>query len=442
VHFAQYGSKELSIEMSSLIPKGQWITIVLLGKSIDRADPSEYLRLAEGFMTLPHIRRLLPPRAQLRAVCACHPNMAVGAARRPFGDRIALVGDMAVSRLYKDGLYSAYVTGSALAECILTVGVDRASLRKRYWPVVRRFHVDNRFGRAVFLLSRVVFSHPVFSRILYQAILTERSSKPEDKRRLGTVLWRIASGDASYFRVLRGMFHPAAVASVLSGGLLATIRNYATERMLGLVCGGIGRYSTGVALERVERKRGEILAVLGVRSPERTPQVEKMYSIRIKAEPAVILRQLGKFGDPEREYFTPRLIEVHRTAGRPNEVGSRIRYEVTPSWLSFTMVLEEIVEERYLLYRVVDGFPRGGIMAFDIDRLRTGVSLLTSYVAFDFPKGTSSLGRLGRRLGRLIFPAFVHDVLWDHSLCKIKYLAELDEDTQGDSALEEYSDAG
>ena len=43
VHFMQYGSKDLHIEMASLMPKKEWITAVLMGKSIDRADPSEYL---------------------------------------------------------------------------------------------------------------------------------------------------------------------------------------------------------------------------------------------------------------------------------------------------------------------------------------------------------------------------------------------------------------
>lgn len=437
VHFAQYGSKQLSIEMSSLIPKGQWITVVLLGKSIDRADPSQYLGIAEGFMALPHIKRLLPRRAQLRTVCACHPNMAVGAAHNPFGDRIALVGDMVVSRLYKDGLYSAYVTGSALADCILAEGIDRASLKKRYLPVVRGFHLDNRFGRAVFALSRVVFSRPVLSRILYQAILTERKTKPERKRRLADVLWRTVSGDDSYRRILKAMFHPASVGSILWGGLLATVRNYATERVFGLVWAGFGRYPTGVAIERVESKRREILAVLGVPGPERPPHVEKMYSIRIKADAAAILWQLGKFGDPDRKYFTPRFIQVRRVAGTANHVGSTLRYDVTPSWLSFSVALEKLVQGRYLLYRVADGFARGGILAFDIDRVRTGVSLLTIYVAFDFPKGTSILGRLGWRLGRLIFPAFVHDVLWNHSLCQMKHLAELDEGIRGNPPHEE-----
>jgi len=60
VHFAQYGSKDLHIEMSSLIPTGRWITVVLIGKSVDRADHPQYLEVLERFLKLPHIERLLP----------------------------------------------------------------------------------------------------------------------------------------------------------------------------------------------------------------------------------------------------------------------------------------------------------------------------------------------------------------------------------------------
>ncbi len=218
VHFAQYGSGELHIEMSSLIPKGRWVTVVLLGKSVDRAEPAQYLQIVERFLQLPHVRRLLPKRARLAPVCLCHPNMTVGVARHALGNRIALIGDMAVSRLYKDGIFSAFVTATALADCILRRGIDLRSLRAHYWPAVRAFHVDNRFGRVVFLLSRLVFSHPVLSRIVYQAILTERKTKPKDRRPLANVLWRIASGDDSYGRILAAMLRPAAVWLILVGG--------------------------------------------------------------------------------------------------------------------------------------------------------------------------------------------------------------------------------
>jgi flavin-dependent dehydrogenase len=427
VHFVQYGSNDLNIEMSSLIPKGQWITVVLLGKSIDRADPSEYQEVVERFLELPHIRRLLPRKAQFTQVCLCHPNVTVGVARNAFGHRIAVIGDMVVSRLYKDGIFSAYLTASALADCLLTRGIDRASLRSGYWPVVKTFHRDNRFGRLVFLLNRLVFSRPVLSRVVYQALLTERKSKPKHKRRLAGLLWRIASADDSYRRIFTSMFHPTTAWLILVGGALVTLRNYVTERVFGLNWAGFGRYSTGVPIEDVEEKRYEIFEVLGMQPPPRRPHFERMYSIRIKADEAGVFQELGKFGDDHQQYFTPRMINVRHTAGRANEPGSTIRYEVLSPRLSCSIVLEKVVAGRYLLYRVKDGFAQGGVLAFSIDPMETRGGILTIYVAFDFPTSRNVFKRLAWRLFRLVFPAFMHDVLWNHSLCKLKHLVELED---------------
>lgn len=83
VHFVQYGARDLSIEMSSLIPKGDWLTVALLGRSVDESEPHEDPRLLERFLALPHVRRLLPRGADLVSGCVCHPNMAVGVAHHP-----------------------------------------------------------------------------------------------------------------------------------------------------------------------------------------------------------------------------------------------------------------------------------------------------------------------------------------------------------------------
>jgi hypothetical protein len=279
----------------------------------------------------------------------------------------------------------------------------------------------------VFFLSRLVFSHPVLSRIVYQALLTERKTKPKDKRPLANVLWRIASGDDSYRRILAAMLRPATVWLLLAGGALATLRNYLTERLFGLDWADIGRYPTGVPREHVEKKRREIGEVLGIPPFEHPPDIERMYSIRIKADEATILHQLGKFGDADREYFKPRMVRVHRTSGAANEPGSTIRYDVFPRWLSFSIVLEKVVAARYLLYRVRDGFPQGGILAFDIDRKRAGGGYLTIYVAFNLPRGKNPFTRPAWHLFRRLFPGFVHEVLWNQALCKLKHLAELED---------------
>jgi len=430
VHFAQYGSKELQIEMSSLTPKGGWMTIVMLGKSIDRAQFSDYRKLAEQFLQLPHTQRLFPGNAHFTPACLCHPNMTVGAARNGFGDRIALTGDAAVSRLYKDGLFSAHVTASALADCMLDTGIDRKSLKTGYWSAVRSFDLDNRFGAVVFWLNRTIFSRPTLSRYVYQAVLTERKAIPRRKRRLAVVLWRIASGDDTYRRILVAMFHPASLWLIVSGGVLATLRNQLTERLLGLDWAGLGRYPTGVPVEEVGEKRREIVEVLGIQPFQRPPHVERMYSIRIKAGEAAILHQLGRFGDSDREYLTPRMIRIHRVAGSPNEVGSIIRYDLPLSRLSFSLQLEKAVAGRYLLYRVLDGFAKGGILAFDIDRRKTSGSVLTIYVAFNFPKDGNPLTSLGWRIFGFFFPEFAHDVLWNHSLCTFKNLVEAEDASQ------------
>jgi hypothetical protein len=314
--------------------------VALLGRSVDEANPHEYPRLLERFLALPHVRRLLPHGADLAPGCVCHPNMTVGVARHPWGHRIAVAGDLAVSRLYKDGILSAYLTASALADCVLEVGVDADSLRRRYWPTIQSLHRDNRFGAVVFLLSRLTFSQRVLSRIVYQAVVTERKAQPRHARRLAGILWAVASGDDTYGHILSAMLHPTTIRRIVVGGGLVTARNYLTERLFGLRWDGFGRYPTGVPREAVDRKRREFTAALGPNSLPRRPDFERMYTIRIMASPASILGELARFGDRNREYLHPRLIDVHRTSGEANAVGSTIRYQVFPRCLSFSIILE------------------------------------------------------------------------------------------------------
>lgn len=427
VHFAQYGSKDLKIEMSSLIPKAEAITVVLFGRSVDTARPSDNARIVKEFLQLPHIRRLLPAKVDLSPICMCNPNMTIGAARRPFGDRTALVGDMVVSRLYKDGILSAYLTTSALVDCILYEGVDRESLKRGYWPIIREFRRDVWFGRFVFLLNRITFSNPVLSRILYQAVLTERKTRPPQKRRLALLLWQIASGDDSYGRILISMFHPFTLWRIAMGGFLVTVRNYLTELVFGLEWEGFGRYPTGIPKDVFETKRQEFDDAFDEEHRQRRPDFESMYSIRIRGPREQILRQLGKFGDHDRQYLKPRMVKVHRTSGRANQLGSIVQYDLPFGLLSFSVILECVVDQRRLVYRVRDGFAAGGVLIFDLKKDRKGVFLLSTYVGFSFPRPRNPIKRAAWFAFRLAFPGFVHDVVWNHSLCKLKDLVETEE---------------
>jgi flavin-dependent dehydrogenase len=426
LHFAQYGSREIKIEMSSLIPKVGYITVALLGPSVDEADHSDNARLVQEFLELPHIRRLLPGKLNLTPICICNPNMTVGAARHPFEHRTAVIGDMVVSRLYKDGILSSFLTAAALADCISETGVDQRSLKKKYWPVIKRLKRDTWYGKFVFLLNRVTFSNRVLSRILYQAVITERKTKPQSKRKLAHLLWKIASGDDTYASILASMFHPDTLAAVAIGGTLVTARNYLAERVLGLKWGDFGRHPTAIPMEVFDANRLHFAQIIDIEGPGQRPEFESMYSIKIRGTQEEILRQLGKFGDPDRQFFRPRGVNVHRTTGQPNEVGSVVRYGLPLRWLAFSISLERNIEEQCLIYRVRDGFAKGGVLVFEIGPIRKGLYLLSIYVGFSFPRPKNPIKKVAWRAFKLAFPGFVHDVIWNHSLCKLKDLVEND----------------
>jgi hypothetical protein len=92
--------------------------------------------------------------------------------------------------------------------------------------------------------------------------------------------------------------------------------------------------------------------------------------------------------------------------------------------MTFNLKLENSAKDRHLIYKVMDGFARGGVMVFEIEALDRGQCGLSIYVTFDFPTGSGPLSRLALNVFRLLFPAFAHDVVWNHSLCELKDCVE------------------
>jgi len=427
IFFVEYGSKTLSLEMCSLVPKRKCVTVVLVGKCVDAAGDSTAARaVMRRFLELPHIRRIFSQVSDLTAVCSCNPSMVVGTARNPFGDRVSAVGDLVTARLYKDGILSAQQTASALAEAVVNGSVDETSLREHYGPTLERFARNNRFASLVFLLHRFFFKSSLLSRVLYQAVITERKTTPSARRRLGQILWRIASGDDEYEEIFWSLAHPATVWAVLFGGGIVTLRNYLTELLFGLRWEGFGRFTTGVSLERLEEKRRQFSG-LAAEAEIRLPpdlEFERMYTIKIAAPREMILEQLETFGESDRQYLHPRGVRIHRVEGLPQQTGCVIQYEIVLPRFSFRLRLEKLVGEHLAVYRVLDGFARDGVLLFEVEQGADGVCLLSIYVAFCFPRKKSFPGWVFWRLFRLLFPAFVHDVLWNHSLCQLRDVVE------------------
>jgi hypothetical protein len=430
LHFIEYGSDTLRLEMCSLLPKTSYITVVLVGRSVDESKTTvENWRIIKQFLELPHIGKLLPPRTSLRVTCICNPWLTVGTARNAFADRVAAVGDMVTARLYKDGIFSAHQTSQTLAEALLTWGTDRRSLEEAYAPIVSKFRRDNRYAAMVFLAHRIIFSSSILSRILYQAVITERKSKPANQRPLASLLWKTASGDEDYEVIFRLLIQPTAIWTVVAGGGLITLRNFLTEILFGLKWEGFGRFTTGVAKERFEMKRRAFARDIhgaGKKGSEGF-EFERMYTIRVRASADSVRQQLEQFGEPERGYLRPRLVHIERIAGQPNQPGCVIRYRVLGGLLSFCLELERIQDGRLIIYRVQNGFARGGVLLFEIDPAASQSTNLSIYLAFDFERGRTRRARCFWGAFRFIFPEFVHDVIWNHALCQLKNLAEAGE---------------
>jgi len=419
IYFVEYGSRHLSLEHAALIPKGRFLTVALIGKCVDEADlPRAGRQIARSFLTLPQINRIFPGIAEAPITCACVPRMTVTTAGSPVADRCAFVGDAVGSRLNKDGLYSAYTTATQLAETVLVNGIDKQALVRGYGQTIKWLAADNRSGRMVFGLSRVAFTRPLVSRIVYQAFATECKVREERSRPLSKVLWKIASGTADYREVLRDMCGYGVLRSILVGAAV-TLRNRAFEWFFGLSWGEYGRYPTVVLREKREVLKAELASSLG-QELGGSSDFERMYTIKIRGSDQKIMEELAEFGRPAARFVNLRFVNVRQIRGVPNQVGSVIRYSIPFFGLSSEMQLTKRVGCETLLYQVDERLVKNGKLIFNVAPTRDGNRRLAVYTSFQYKKGKGGVNQLLWEGVRLLFPEFVHDIVWNHALCTIK----------------------
>jgi flavin-dependent dehydrogenase len=425
LHLLHLHARDLHLEMCSIIPKRGGLTVSLIGASVDAArGPEENLGVIRAFLRHRSVAPLFPGAPEKRLHCICTPRIVTGTARQPVGHRVAAIGDMAASRLYKDGILSAYLSAGALARALLRCGVEGEALGRTYERTLAAFRRDTASGRLVFLLYRAVFSRSALSRMLYQAFTHEIKSEPPTGRRMEGIIWRIASGDDSYPNILRAMLRPATLWVIVWHGGCATLLNLLIEGVFGLSWRTIQRYPTAVRKELVRARRESIAALLErpFRSAGAEPEFERTYTIAVRRDESALFRQLGRLGETDRAWLTPRWVTIRRVGGMPNEPGCIIEYRIFGGLLRFRIELEQLITNRLLVYRVSGSFPDRGLFVFTVEPgCSSNVSI---YLAFDYARGSSFAARVFWRLFRLLFPEIIHDVLWNHALCQLKSIAE------------------
>jgi hypothetical protein len=193
------------LEFAALVPKGDYVTLCMLGEDIDR-------ELIESVVGSREVKQCLPANWTMpKDYCHCSPKISIGSATRPFADRVVFVGDCGTTRLYKDGIGAAYRTAKAAARTAVFKGISATAFEKNYWPICKSIKNDNRLGKFVFAVTRQVQKHDFARRALWRMVAREQLTTSRN-RRMSSVLWDTFTGSAPYRDVLLRTLHPAFMA--------------------------------------------------------------------------------------------------------------------------------------------------------------------------------------------------------------------------------------
>ncbi|MCP4748072.1 MAG: hypothetical protein GY874_18330 [Desulfobacteraceae bacterium] len=425
IYFIVSESKKLRLDHISLVPKQDYLTVVLVGDRIDRASfPEDTREIIDLFLHLSHSRTILPHMTlhNTAVACSCMPFMVTAPAKGAVCDRIAVVGDALGSRLYRDGLFSAYVSAEALAKTVVHKGVDEKSLSGGYDRVIQWLKTDTRYAKLVIGLIHTILKSAFMSRVFYQTFATEMKFKNREQWPLGKVLFDLGSGAADYSHIFKNLIRMPVLFSLVRG-VIKTIRNILTELFFGLRWEDYGRYPTVILKEKRDYIKKSIAATLGICMDAR-PEMERMYAIKIRAPAMTIFQELGKFGDIEATFLNLRFLDIERIFGSPNEAGSVVRYRLKGLPVAMDIRLARCIPGRALFYEPGELFLQNGKLIFEIAPAKNGNNRLVIYTAFDFKRGTTVAGRLFWKFFKCIFPEYAHDVVWNHAACCIKKLSE------------------
>ena len=191
------------LKFAAIIPKGDYVTICLLGEDIDT-------ELLDTFLNDPAVKRCFPPNFPLdQAVCRCAPRINVRGSVQPFADRIVFIGDSGVTRLYKDGIGAAYRAAKAAATTAIFEGVSAEDFMQHYWPTCRAIEKDNLIGKAIFAIVGEIQKRRFARRAILRMVSDEQRNGAVTERSMSMVMWDMFTGSATYRNILVRTLHPA-----------------------------------------------------------------------------------------------------------------------------------------------------------------------------------------------------------------------------------------
>ncbi len=191
----------------AVIPKGRYVNVSLLGEGL-RLDSIHDFATEHGLAD-----SVFSP---CNSLCGCTPRIAVGSAHNYYGSRWVAVGDAAVTRLYKDGIGSAFFSSRAAMETAVSTGISHRAFARGYRPYCRQVHRDNQYGRLLFALWQFTIRTPALLRAWMQAIRLETASASEQRVHI-RILWGMLTGDECYRSLFWLSLNPRALTNLGRG---------------------------------------------------------------------------------------------------------------------------------------------------------------------------------------------------------------------------------
>ena len=195
------------LEFAALIPKGEFVTLCLLGDDIDED-------LMQQFFNSPEVRNCFPGGVIPDHACHCFPRINTKSATPNYGDRLVLIGDSGTTRLFKDGIGAAYRTAKAAAKTAVFHGVGAEDFERHFAPLCQKIERDNQVGKFVFKVAGLV-QKARFARRGVLRMTANEQARRDRTRRMSGVLWDLFSGSASYTSVFLRTLHPVYIGQLV-----------------------------------------------------------------------------------------------------------------------------------------------------------------------------------------------------------------------------------
>ena len=190
----------------AIIPKNDYLNISLLGKDLTSDAINDFIITQDLHQDLEYDER--------SSLCGCNPLIAISPAHSYYGDRWVAVGDTAVTRLYKDGIGSAFYSAQSAMQIALKIGISKGVFQKHYAPYCQRISWDNRYGNLLYRMLKITLNTPRLLKAWIRTLQAELAA-PREKQIHIRVVWGMFTGDEPYRVLFRLGLQPQAIRQLL-----------------------------------------------------------------------------------------------------------------------------------------------------------------------------------------------------------------------------------